>query len=86
MKNKANFIEGEMSVCSLKTIYYVDFMRFVAEKNKANYDKTPETRFQTEDKDRMIIKEMLRNFQIFFKRMELFRRFICLRYWSKDYD
>jgi len=37
MKNKANFAKGEMSVCSLLTSEYVDFMQFVAEKNKANF-------------------------------------------------
>ncbi len=36
MKNKANFAEGEMCVCSLKTTYYVDFACFAADENKAN--------------------------------------------------
>ena len=42
MKNKANFAEGEMSVCSLKTIHYGDFVPFVTEKNKANFWQTQE--------------------------------------------
>jgi hypothetical protein len=36
LQNKANFVEGEMSVCSLRRRYYENFVPFVAAKNKAN--------------------------------------------------
>jgi hypothetical protein len=35
MKNKANFADGEMSLSSLKTTYYENFVPFVAEKKQS---------------------------------------------------
>jgi len=51
IKNKANFKIGKKVLSSLKTEYYVDFMPFVAEKNKANLfrRKTPDYRRKTQN-------------------------------------
>jgi len=37
LKNKANYNLGKIGVSSLKIEYYVIFVPFVAEKNKANF-------------------------------------------------